>query len=125
MVRLGKWQLDLPEYFVARYFHEFVKWAQTVPTLEFEPTRFITFLEGDFAERSPDPEQGKKLYGAWLFAKTGAHFVECEPYREQDRDKIRKHCARMQLFGVRARDRLVEPPRPGIPGLSPQRMNGE
>jgi hypothetical protein len=125
MVRMGRWKIDLPEYFVARYFHEFVKWASQIGTGEFEPTRFITFLEGDFAERSPDPEQGKKLYGAWLFAKSSTRFVECEAYRNDDRDKIRKHCARMQLFGVRPRDRLVEPLRPGIPGLSPQRMNGE
>jgi hypothetical protein len=125
MISLGKWRIDVPEYFVARYFHEFVKWAGQIGTGEFQPTRLFVFNEGALAKDSPDPEQGKELLGAWLFAKIGARTIECAPYREHDRDLIKRHCSRMQLFGVRARDRLVEPPRPGIPGLSPQRMNGE
>ena len=118
MISLGKWRIDLPEYFVARYFHEFVTWARQIPTGEFKPTRLFVFNEGALARDSLDPEQGKELLGAWLFAKIGKRTVECAPYREHDRDLIRRHCSKMQLFGVRARDRLVEPPRPGIPGLT-------
>jgi hypothetical protein len=124
MISLGKWRLDLPEYFVARYFPEFVKWAQQIPRGEFKPTRLFVFKEGAFAADSPDPEQGKELLGAWLFAKIGKRTIECAPYRDHDRDLIRRHCSRMQLFGIRSTDRLVEPARPGIPGLSGQRMNG-
>jgi hypothetical protein len=117
MIRMGKWKLDLPDYFVARYFHELVRWARQIPEGTFKPTRLITFNEGAFAADSPDPEQGKELTGAWLFAKIGQRFIECGPYRDKDRDAIRKHCARMQRYGVRSTDTLVEPPRPGIPGI--------
>jgi hypothetical protein len=117
MIRMGKWKIDLPDYFVARYFHEFVTWAKQIPTGEFKCTRLITFNEGGLADDSPDPEQGKELLGAWLFARVGRRFIECEPYRDLDRDLIRRHCAKMQAAGVHSRDRLVEPPRPGIPIL--------
>lgn len=125
MITLGKWRFDLPHYFVARYFHELRKWAEQIPTGEFKPTRLIVFNEGALTDDSPDPEQGKQLLGAWLFAKIGKRSIECTPYREHDRDLIRRHCAKMELHGIKARDRLVEPPRPGIPGLSGFRMNGQ
>ena len=116
MIRLGRWKISgVPDYFVARYFHEFVKWAKMIPTGDFPATYLITFNEGDLAEDSPDPEQGKQLLGGWLLAKISSRFIECEPYSELDRDRIRKHCDRMQRAGVRSRDRLVEPERPGIP----------
>ena len=115
MVRLGKWKIDLPDYFVARYFHEFVEWAKLIPIGKFECSRWIPFNEGDLADWSPDREQGKVMPGAWLLARIGKRFIECEAYGEADRDYIRKHCRKMQSFGVRSRDRLVEPERPGIP----------
>jgi len=117
MVRLGRWKIDLPDYFVARYFDEFVKWARQIPTGEFKCTRLFVFNEGDLADDCPDPEQGKEMLGAWLLARISSRFIECEAYSELDRDRIRNHCRKMISFGVRSRDRLVEPERPGIPGL--------
>ena len=116
MVRLGKWKISgVPDYFVARYFHDFVKWAGKIRTGDFPATYLITFNEGELAADSPDPEQGKQLLGAWLFARVSKTAIECEPYNERDRAAIWQHCERMQRAGVRSRDRLVEPPRPGIP----------
>jgi hypothetical protein len=114
---MGKWRVDLPDYFVARYFDELVAWARQIPQGVFKPTRLIMFNEGAFADDSPDPEQGKELLGAWLLAKIGQRHIECGPYRDKDRDAINKHCAKMQRHRVGPRDRLVEPERPGIPTI--------
>jgi hypothetical protein len=124
MVRLGKWKIDLPDYFVARYFYEFLAWARLASTPDFPCTRLFVFNEGDFADWSPDREQGKVMPGAWLLAKIGKRFVECEAYSELDRDKIRNHCKKLQSLGVRSRDRLAEPERPGIPVIPFGKGNG-
>jgi len=123
MVRLGKWKIDLPDYFVARYFDEFVAWARQIPIGVFKPTRLFVFNEGELADWSPDREQGKAMFGAWLLARIGKRYIECEAYSELDRDKIRKHCKKLQSFGVRSRDRLAEPERPGIPTIPFGRAN--
>jgi hypothetical protein len=106
---------DIPDYFLERYEDEFNAWAAQIPTGEFYPLRLFTFNDGDVAPWSPDPEQGKQLLGAWLLAKISRSGVEIEPYREQDREAILKHCERMQRAGIPARARLREPERPGIP----------
>src|SRR3974390_1666910 len=93
----------IPEYFLERYEAEFAKWAAQIPTGEFHPLRLFVFKEGDAAPSSPDPEQGKQLLGAWLFAKLSRAGVEIEPYREQDREAIGKHVERMQRAGIPAR----------------------
>jgi hypothetical protein len=115
MVRLGKWKIDLPEYFVARYFDEFVAWAKQIPQGVFKPTRLFVFNEGELAEWSPDPEQGKQMLGAWLFARISSKAIECEPFNDSDRTAIERHCRRMIAARVNPRDRLIEPERPGIP----------
>ena len=106
---------DIPLYFLERYQDEFNAWAAQIPTGEFHPLRLFTFNEGDVAPWSPDREQGRQLLGAWLFARLSRRGVEIEPYREQDREAIFKHCERLQHAGIPARARLAEPPRPGIP----------
>jgi hypothetical protein len=108
----------IPDYFLERYEDEFAKWAAQIPSGEFHPLRLFTFNEGAVAPPSPDPEQGRQLLGAWLFARLSRRGVEIEPYRESDREAIIKHCERMQRAGIPARTRLVEPARPGIPGFS-------
>ena len=115
MVRMGKWRIDLPHYFVARYFDDFVKWARMIPTGNFPATYLVMFNEGDLADSAPDPEQGKTMLGAWLLAKVSRRGVECEAYAERDRRLIALHCEKMQAAGIRSRDRLREPERPGLP----------
>ena len=110
-------RLDLPTYFLERYESEFAAWAAEIPLGKFKPRRLIVFREGDVAEPSPDPEQGKQLLGAWLLARISRKGVEIEPFSERDREAIAKHCERMQAAGIPSRARLREPPRPGIPGL--------
>jgi hypothetical protein len=120
----------IPEYFLARYRDEFARWAVYRDEDGRAPSTWLfTFNDGELAPASPDPEQGKQLLGAWLFAKRwvgrdGRPHVEIEPYREQDREAIVKHCARLQNARVPAGARLREPARPGIPGLSFGKGNG-
>ena len=109
----------IPDYFIERYDQEFVKWANVRP---FPSTYLIAFNEGDLAERSPDPEQGRVWRGVWLFARISRKGVEIEPFTANDADKIERHCTKMQLAGVPARARLIEPERPGIPTI-PRLMN--
>jgi hypothetical protein len=108
----------IPEYFLQRYQREFAAWAATLQTGEFNPRRLFVFREGGAAECSPDPEQGPQLLGAWLLCKISRAGVEIEPFSERDREAIAKHCARMQRAGIAADAELVEPARPGIPGLN-------
>jgi hypothetical protein len=110
-------RLDLPLYFLERYEDEFAAWAAEIPRGEFKARRLFVFREGDVAEWSPDPEQGKQLLGAWLLAKISRAGVEISPYREADREAIAKHCERMQRAGIPSRARLIEPERPGIPTI--------
>jgi hypothetical protein len=105
----------IPDYFLERYADEFAAWAAQIPTGEFKPTRLFVFREGDVAEFSPDPEQGKQLLGAWLLARISRKGIEIEPLTERDKAAILKHCARMQAARIPAAARLVEPERPGIP----------
>jgi len=106
---------DIPDYFLERYREEFAAWAAQIPYGGFKPTRLFVFKEGDVAESSPDPEQGKQLLGAWLLAKVSRKGIEIEPLSERDKEAIIKHCARMQAAGIPASARLREPERPGIP----------
>ena len=107
----------IPDYFLERYLDEFAIWAGTIATGDFKCTRLFVFREGDAAEPSPDPEQGKQLLGAWLLARVSRKGVEIEPLTERDRAAIYKHCERMQAARIPAAAHLVEPPRPGIPTI--------
>jgi hypothetical protein len=106
---------DIPDYFLERYADEFAAWAAQIPTGEFKPTRLFVFREGDVAEFSPDPEQGKQLLGAWLLARISRKGIEIEPLTERDRAAILKHCERMKAARIPATAHLREPERPGIP----------
>lgn len=118
MITVGRVKFSrIPHYFIERYDAEFAKWANEIPRGEFKSRRLFVFREGAFAKDSPDPEQGKELVGAWLFARISRKGVEIEPFTKADEDRIRVHCTRMELLGVPARARLVEPPRPGIPTI--------
>lgn len=107
----------IPDYFIERYDREFEKWANEIPRGEFKSRRLFVFREGALAKDSPDPEQGKEMLGAWLFARISRKGVEIEPFTRNDQDRIEKHCTKMQLAGVPARARLIEPNRPGIPTI--------
>ena len=107
----------IPDYFIERYDSEFAKWANEIPRGEFKSRRLFVFREGDLADTSPDEEQGKVLLGAWLFARISRKGVEIEPFTANDADKIERHCRKLQLAGVPARARVIEPERPGIPTL--------
>ena len=115
---------NIPEYFLERYRNEFAVWAGTIATGDFKCTRLFVFREGDAAQASPDPEQGKQLLGAWLLARVSRKGVEIEPLTERDRDAIYKHCARMAAARIPASAHLVEPPRPGIPTIPFGKDNG-
>lgn len=118
MITVGRVKFSrIPEYFLERYDAEFAKWASEIPVGTFKSRRLFVFREGHLAANSPDPEQGKELVGAWLWARLSRKGVEIEPFTERDEDKIKAHCAKMQLAGVPARARLIEPERPGIPTL--------
>lgn len=118
MITVGRVKFSkIPAYFIERYDADFAKWANEIPRGEFKSRRLFIFREGALANDSPDPEQGKELLGAWLFARISRKGVEIEPFTTADADKIRQHCAKMQLHGVPARARLIEPPRPGIPTI--------
>ena len=118
MITVGRVKFyRIPGYFLERYDGELAKWADEIKRGTFQSRRLIVFREGDFAADSPDPEQGKELVGAWLFCRISRKAVEIEPFTKVDEDRIRVHCFRMQVRGVPARARLVEPPRPGIPTL--------
>jgi len=106
---------DIPDYFLERYREEFAAWAAQIPYGGFKPTRLFVFREGDIAEASPDPEQGKQLLGAWLLARVSRKGIEIEPLTERDKEAIYKHCARMQAARIPANAQLREPERPGIP----------
>ena len=115
---------NIPDYFLERYRDEFNAWAAQIPTGEFKPTRLFVFREGDIAEASPDPEQGKQLLGAWLLARVSRKGIEIEPLTERDKEAIYKHCARMVAARIPATARLVEPERPGIPVIPFGKGNG-
>jgi hypothetical protein len=114
---------NIPDYFLERYEDEFAKWASYRDDDGRAPSTWLfTFNDGEVAPHSPDPEQGRQLLGAWLFAKRwvgrdGRNHVEIEPHREQDREAIMKHCERMQRAGIPSRAVLREPERPGIPTI--------
>ena len=115
---------NIPDYFLERYREEFAAWAATIATGDFKCTRLFVFCEGDVAEPSPDPEQGKQLLGAWLLARISRKGIEIEPLTERDKEAILKHCARMQAARIPATARLVEPERPGIPVIPFGKGNG-
>jgi len=118
MITVGRVKFRrIPDYFLERYDREFAAWADEIKRGTFQSRRLFVFREGGFAADSPDPEQGKELLGAWLFCRISRKAVEIEPFTKRDEERIRVHCARMQLRGVPARARLIEPPRPGIPML--------
>jgi len=107
---------NIPDYFLQRYQDEFAKWAAYRDEKGRWPSTWLfTFNEGDIAESSPDPEQGKQLLGAWLFGRRSRAGIEIEPYSESDRAAIIKHCERMEAARVPAWAKLREPERPGIP----------
>ena len=113
MVRLGCWQFDVPDYFVARYFLELVAWAKNFQKIGV--IKSIVLREGAYAEPSPDEEQGRELIQVKLIAKRGRDLVEAAPYRERDRRNIANHCQKMIDLGIAPQTQLVEPPRPGVP----------
>ena len=120
---------NIPDYFLERYADEFARWAAYRDEDGRAPSTWLfTFNDGDLAPASPDPEQGRQVLGAWLFAKRwvgrdGRNHVEIEPYREQDRAAIAKHCQRMAVARIPAWAKLREPERPGIPVI-PWKGNG-
>jgi hypothetical protein len=113
MVRLGCWQFDVPEYFVARYFLELVAWAKNFQKIGV--IKSIVLREGYYSEASPDAEQGAELIQVKLLAKRGRRWVEVAPYRERDRRNIANHCQKLGDLGIPPTARLIEPPRPWLP----------
>jgi hypothetical protein len=113
MVRLGCWQFDVPDYFVARYFLELVAWAKNFQKIGV--IKSIVLREGHYSEVSPDEEQGAELIVVKLMAKRGRELVEAAPYRERDKRNIANHCQKLMDLGIPPGAQLIEPPRPWLP----------
>jgi len=113
MVRMGCWQFDVPDYFVARYFLELAAWAKNFKKIG--PVKSIVLREGFYSDWSPDEEQGAELIAVKLVAKRGKRWVEVAAYRERDRRNILNHCQKMLDLGIPPGARLIEPPRPWLP----------
>jgi|SRR5215472_4511926 len=113
MVRLGCWQFDVPDYFVARYFMELVAWAKNFQKIGV--IKSIVLREGYYSDSSPDEEAGAELIQVKLLAKRGLRFVEAAPYRERDRRNIANHCQKLIDLGIPPGAKLIEPPRPWLP----------
>jgi hypothetical protein len=107
----------IPEYFVIRYEDEISAWGANF--LKIGPVKTIVLREGRFSDPSPDPRQGAQLLGVKLRAEVsnGGRQVTVRPVGDQDEALIARHCEKMERCGVRPRDVLFEPARPGIPIL--------
>lgn len=107
----------MPEYFVVRYEDEISAWGANFGRIG--PIKTIVLREGRFADASPNAEQGAVLLGVRLTAEVtrGGKLVTVRPLGEQDEALIARHCEKMERCGVRAKDVLFEPARPGIPIL--------
>jgi hypothetical protein len=120
-VRMGVWQFELPDYFVARYFSELVAWAKNFKKIG--PVKSIVLREGHFANVSPNAEQGAELVQVKLKAAPALpkgelrRVVLVTPARERDARNIANHCQKMRDLSIPPQTRLIEPERPWIPFL--------
>ena len=111
--------VDIPEYFLLRYSGEINAWAENVRKIGLVKT--IVLNEGVFSELSPEPEYGAVLLGVrlrcrpWVRMLDGQIGIEIMPVEEQDRAVIERHVEKMERLGVKAEDKVVEPPRVGMP----------
>ena len=111
--------IDIPEYFLKRYDDEFNAWAANIRKIGL--VKSFVLREGQFADPSPDPEQGAELLQIKIICKPWSRGVEFMPLTERDRRLIAKHCEKMERLKVDPRLILPEPPRPWLPFM-PQRV---
>jgi hypothetical protein len=105
--------IDIPEWFVARYDDEINAWAANIRKIGL--VKSFILKEGQYADVSPDPEQGPVLLQVKLMVKPWSGGVEIVPFREIDRELIAKHVEKMERNRVSPRMILPEPLRPGLP----------
>jgi hypothetical protein len=110
----------IPDFFIERYNEEMEAWGANFQKIG--AVKSFVLKEGHWAEPSPDPEQGPTLIQVKLRAtvvrngfSTERAKVIVEPDTEEDDQKIRRHCERMQGLGVPSRLFTPEPPRPWLP----------
>lgn len=114
MITMGRVKIDrIPDYFLERYDDEIAAWAQNFAKIG--PIKAIILREGNFADLSPNEEQGAELIQVRLLARMSGKGVEIEPFTHRDERLIANHCQKMQRHGVPARAILKEPPRPWLP----------
>jgi hypothetical protein len=110
----------IPDYFVERYGLELRLWGQNLRKIGL--TKHIVLREGILSDVSPDEEQGAVLRRVTLVAKVERLAQDrlrlvISPATEADERMIANHCQKLQKEKIPARAQLVEPDRPGLPGL--------
>jgi hypothetical protein len=105
----------IPDYFVERYNAELCAWGANFSKVG--PVKAIILREGQFADPSPDEEQGAVLLQVRLLARYERlkDRMTVEPYTGQDEMLIARHCEKMTRLKVHPRALLVEPERPWLP----------
>lgn len=126
-ITVGRVKIDrIPEYFLDRYDQEIAAWAMNAAKINpkvddkgrlTESVKTFILREGEFSKPSPQEDQGAELLAVRLIARFSAKGVHIAPASEMDENLIANHCQKMQLLGVPARARLIEPARPGLPFL--------